>query len=68
MKKFTKLNENKLELISVMISDIDSLVDNLEYLRDFLKEKVDEKNQLNLYRTFMTVHTDIQLLSKKINK
>jgi hypothetical protein len=43
MKKFTKLNENKLELISAMISDIDSLVDNLEYLRDSLKEKVDEK-------------------------
>lgn len=69
MKKFSKLNEKQSEnLLENVINDIDELISNLEYLRSFIDKKKNSEDDLKIYKSLITVHTDIQLLSSKIKK
>lgn len=69
MKKFSKLNEKKSDnLLENVISDIDELISNLEYLRSFIDKKKNSEDDIKIYKSLITVHTDIQLLSSKIKK
>lgn len=69
MKKFSKLNEEQSDnLLENVINDIDELISNLEYLRSFIDKKKNSEDNLKIYKSLTTVHTDIQLLSSKIKK
>jgi cob(I)alamin adenosyltransferase len=69
MKKFSKLNEKQSDnLLENVINDIDELISNLEYLRSFIDKKKNSEDNLKIYKSLITVHTDIQLLSSKIKK
>ncbi len=66
--KHLKQFENKSEsLKDHAISDINELIDRLEYLRDFIDEKISDDNDLEFFGKINTIHTDIQLLSGKLN-
>ena len=52
-------------MIKKTISDIEELIDNLEYLKTFLGKIPDEK-ELDVYRNVSIIHTDIQILSGKL--
>ena len=53
-------------MIKKTISDIEELIDNLEYLKTFLQKIPDEK-EFEVYSKIVTTHTDIQILSGKLN-
>ena len=48
------------------ISDINELIDRLEYLRNFIDEKISD-DDIKFFSKINTIHTDIQLLSGKLN-
>ena len=48
------------------ISDINELIDRLEYLRNFIDEKISD-DDINFFNKINTLYTDIQLLSGKLN-
>jgi hypothetical protein len=48
------------------ISDINELIDRLEYLRNFIDEKISD-DDIKFFSKINIVHTDIQLLSGKLN-
>jgi hypothetical protein len=66
MRKFTKINES-LGLVDKMIGDVDQLRENLDYLKKFLEGRVNDNNELEIYKSLTSIHTDIQLLSSKIS-
>ena len=51
----------------LIINDIVTLIDRLEYLKTFLNEKVTNENDLEILSKFSTIHTDIQIISGKLN-
>jgi len=66
--KHLKQFENKSgSLKDHAISDINELIDRLEYLRNFIDEKISDDNDLGFFGKINTIHTDIQLLSGKLN-
>ena len=70
MKKFSNISESSSSNVSSnllvsMISDIDDLISNLEYLKSFLDKNKDTK-EIEIYQKLVEVHTNIQLLSGKI--
>jgi hypothetical protein len=66
--KHLKQFENKSgSLKENAISDINELIDRLEYLRNFIDEKISDDNDLEFFGKINTIHTDIQLLSGKLN-
>jgi hypothetical protein len=48
------------------ISDINELIDRLEYLRNFIDENISD-DDIKFFGKINTIHTDIQLLSGKLN-
>jgi hypothetical protein len=65
--KHLKQFENKLgSLKDHAISDINELIDRLEYLRNFIDEKISD-DDIKFFGKINIVHTDIQLLSGKLN-
>lgn len=66
MKHLSKFEGKSGSLKENVITDINELIDRLEYLRDFIDEKITDDN-FNFFRRVNTIHTDIQLLSGKLN-
>lgn len=65
--KHLKQFENKSgSLKENSISDINELIDRLEYLRNFIDEKISD-DDLKFFSKINSIHTDIQLLSGKLN-
>jgi hypothetical protein len=65
--KHLKQFENKSgSLKDHAISDINELIDRLEYLRNFIDEKISD-DDIKFFSKINIVHTDIQLLSGKLN-
>jgi hypothetical protein len=65
--KHLKQFENKSgSLKDHAISDINELIDRLEYLRNFINEKISD-DDIKFFSKINIVHTDIQLLSGKLN-
>lgn len=65
--KHLKQFENKSgSLKENAISDINELIDRLEYLRNFIDEKISD-DDINFFNKINTLYTDIQLLSGKLN-
>ncbi len=65
--KHLKQFENKSESLKEnAISDIDELIDGLEYLRNFIDENISD-DDIKFFSKINTIHTDIQLLSGKLN-
>ena len=65
--KHLKQFENKSgSLKENAISDINELIDRLEYLRNFIDEKISD-DDINFFGKINTLYTDIQLLSGKLN-
>lgn len=62
--KIKKLNESS-ELNDSLIEDIDSLIDRLDYLKNFIKSKFKE-DDLNFHKKMSTISVDIKLLSQKL--
>ena len=56
-----------MEYKELIINDIVTLIDKLEYLKTFLNEKVNDENELDILSKISIIHTDIQLISKKLN-
>lgn len=51
-----------------MIEDISELIANLEYLKKFMKDEINEDNELGFLSKTSTLHTDIILLKQKLKK
>lgn len=67
MKHLRNINESIDKSIKGMvIQDITQLVENLNYLKEFIENKIDNDN-LEFFSKINTIHTDIKLLSGKIN-
>jgi hypothetical protein len=65
--KHLKQFENKSgSLKENAISDINELIDRLEYLRNFIDERISD-DDLKFFGKINSIHTDIQLLSGKLN-
>ena len=65
--KHLKQFENKSgSLKDHAIGDINELIDRLEYLRNFIEERISD-DDLKFFSKINTIHTDIQLLSWKLN-
>ncbi len=65
--KHLKQFENKSgSLKENAISDINVLIDRLEYLRNFIDENISD-DDIKYFGKINTIHTDIQLLSGKLN-
>jgi hypothetical protein len=65
--KHLKQFENKSgSLKDHAISDINELIDRLEYLRNFIDEKTSD-DDIKFFSKINIIHTDIQLLSGKLN-
>jgi len=65
--KHLKQFENKSgSLKDHAIGDINELIDRLEYLRNFIEERISD-DDLKFFSKINTIHTDIQLLSGKLN-
>jgi len=52
-------------LLEKTITDISELQKNLDYLKEFLAKIPDEKS-LEVYAKIAIIHTDIQLLNRKV--
>jgi len=61
-----RINESK-TLNSKFIEDIDDLISNLQYLKSFIEENI-EDDDLKFFTKTNLIHTDIQLLSGKIKR
>lgn len=65
--KHLKQFENKSgSLKENTINDINELIDRLEYLRNFIDDKISD-DDIKFFGKINTIHTDIQLLSGKLN-
>lgn len=65
--KHLKQFENKSgSLKDHAINDINELIDRLEYLRNFIDEKISD-DDIKFFSKINMIHTDIQLLSGKLN-
>ena len=65
--KHLKQFENKSgSLKDHAIGDINELIDRLEYLRNFIEERISD-DDLKFFSKINTIHTGIQLLSGKLN-
>lgn len=53
------------DLNQKVIEDIDTLVERLEYMKQFIITNIKE-DDLDFYKNIVRVHTDIQLLSGKL--
>lgn len=50
-----------------ILKDIDGLIDKLNYLKNFMENDLKEDNELEFINKINVIHTDIQLLSNKLN-
>ena len=66
MKHLNKFEGKSQSLKENSISDINELIDRLEYLRNFIDEKISD-DDINFFNKINTLYTDIQLLSGKLN-
>lgn len=66
MKHLNKFEGKSQSLKENAISDINELIDRLEYLRNFIDEKISD-DDINFFNKINTLYTDIQLLSGKLN-
>lgn len=48
------------------IKDIEELKDNLDYLKKFIEEKLNDENELDFFNKTSVIHTEIQLLKNKL--
>lgn len=56
-----------MEYKQLIIEDIAILIDRLEYLKEFMEDKLKEDEEISFIGKINVIHTDIQLLSKKLN-
>ena len=63
--KHIKHFENKSSLNDMVKADIDELVDRLQYLRNFINDKISD-DDIQFFTKINTIHTDIKLLSNKL--
>jgi len=66
MKHLNKFEGKSQSLKENAISDINELIDRLEYLRNFIDEKISD-DDIIFFNKINTLYTDIQLLSGKLN-
>lgn len=66
MKHLRQFENKSGSLKDHAISDINELIDRLEYLRNFIDEKISD-DDIKFFSKINIVHTDIQLLSGKLN-
>ena len=66
MKHLNKFEVKSQSLKENAISDINELIDRLEYLRNFIDEKISD-DDIIFFNKINTLYTDIQLLSGKLN-
>lgn len=64
--KIRKISES-ISLKEKLVGDIISLIDKLEYLKKFAEERINDDNELDILKSMNVIHTDIQLLSIKLN-
>jgi hypothetical protein len=64
--KIRKISES-ISLKEKLITDVTVLIDKLEYLKKFAEDKINDNNELDIFKQMSTIHTDIQLLSSKLN-
>ena len=63
--KIKKFNEKMDSLLEKTITDISELQENLEFLKKFIA-KIPEEKSFEFYAKISTLHTDIQLLNRKV--
>ena len=51
----------------MILENIDGLIDKLNHLKDFMENKLKEEDEVKFIGGISVIHTDIQLLSKKLN-
>jgi hypothetical protein len=66
MKHLRQFENKSGSLKENAINDINELIDRLEYLRDFIDDKISD-DDIKFFGKINTIHTDIQLLSGKLN-
>jgi hypothetical protein len=66
MKHLRQFENKSGSLKENAISDINELIDRLEYLRNFIDEKISD-DDLKFFSKINSIHTDVQLLSGKLN-
>ncbi len=66
MKHLRQFENKSGSLKENAISDINELIDRLEYLRNFIDVKISD-DDLKFFSKINSIHTDIQLLSGKLN-
>lgn len=51
----------------MILEDIDALIDKLDYLKKFIENNLKEEDEIKFIGKINVIHTDIQILSNKLN-
>lgn len=51
----------------MILEDIDALIDKLDYLKKFIENNLKEEDEIKFFGKINVIHTDIQILSNKLN-
>lgn len=51
----------------MILEDIGSLIDKLDYLKKFIENNLKEEDEIKFFGKINVIHTDIQILSNKLN-
>jgi len=55
-------------MIEQLTKDISELIENLEYYKEFIKNNINEKNELDFLSKTSSLNIDIQILKNKLKK
>jgi len=55
-------------MIEQLTKDISELIENLEYYKEFIKNNINEKNELDFLSKTSSLNVHIQILKNKLKK